>query len=83
MAQSGIRREIEVAFSTETQPMWFRVLKWAIFLGVTRRLQHTRWRTVWLVGAPLSGIMMHLIYRSKTQGWTRSWGGWKADHATE
>jgi hypothetical protein len=25
---------------------------------------------------PLPSIMIHLVYRWKTHGWTRPWGGW-------
>src|SRR5215210_2575663 len=40
-----LRRELLVAFSTRAQPVWFRLAKWTIFLGVSRRLSGTKWFT--------------------------------------
>ena len=71
-----LRRELRVAFSTRAQPVWFRLAKWTIFLGVSRRLSGTSWFTRSTIGAAATAVGLHLLYRQKTEGWTRAWGGW-------
>lgn len=75
------KRELGVAFSRHTQPAWFRITKWIVFLGGARWLyrrhaQHPDvfWR--WVTGVPLAGLLLHSVYRYKTRGWTQPWGGW-------
>ena len=75
-AAPGLRRELRVAFSTEAQPLWFRIAKWVAFVAITRRLRASRWLVVWIVGGALTGGTLHAVYRWKTRGWTRAWGGW-------
>ena len=72
----GVRRELRVMFSRSHSPIPLRIAKWAVFLGVARRLHGTRWFRTWVFGLPLAGVAMHLLYRHKTRGWTRPWGGW-------
>ena len=73
-----LEREARVAFSKKSQPVWFRIVKWTVFLGVSFIL----WRIggarfwYWLLAATLAGVTVHLIWRWKTQGWSRPWGGW-------
>jgi hypothetical protein len=76
VALIAIRRELRVAFSTRAQPLWFRALKWGVFLAIARRLRGTRWLAVWIGGGAGAGLAVHLLYRWKTEGWTRPWGGW-------
>ena len=76
MAANVIRRELRVAFSRKAQPVSFRIIKWVVFLSVTRRLRATKWFRVWIAGAALAGLVVHFTYRWKTQGWSRPWGGW-------
>ena len=45
----ALRREARVAFSLKTQPLWFRVLKWAIALLVCVRYHDAAW--FWPVAA--------------------------------
>ena len=73
---AAVRKELRVAFSTEAQPIWFRIAKWVAFVAVTRRLRATGWLPVWIGGGVLAGLALHALYRSKTRGWTRAWGGW-------
>jgi hypothetical protein len=73
----NIKREVDVALSTKTQPVWFRAFKWALFVGLGFLLYNTRYFWYLVVGVPVFGVIMHSIYRWKTKGWTRSWGGWK------
>jgi hypothetical protein len=72
----AIRRELKVAFSRETQPVWFRIAKWVIFIAVSNRLRGRRWFRVWTLGVVFAGLTLHFIYRWKTWGWTEPWGGW-------
>jgi hypothetical protein len=76
MAANVIKTELRVAFSRKAQPVWFRIIKWVVFLSVTRRLRTTKWFRVWIAGAALAGLVVHFTYRWKTQGWSRPWGGW-------
>lgn len=71
-----IRREFRIAISRHAQPIWFRVIKWSCLLtgGVLFHDQTWFWWT--LAGLALVGTMIHFIYRMKTKGWTRGWGGW-------
>ena len=38
-----IKREFKVAFSKETQPIWFRITKWIVFIGLAYLLYGTKW----------------------------------------
>lgn len=76
-----IRREMEVAFSRHAQPVWFRLLKWAVFISVSFLLWDTDGFVTFVSLFVAGGITLHLIWRHNTQRWTRSWGGWKyEDH---
>ncbi len=76
MALDAIKNELRVAFSRDTQPVWFRIAKWVIFVAVSKRLHGTRWFRVWILGGVLAGLTLHFVYRWKTRGWTEPWGGW-------
>ena len=71
-----IRRELGVMFSRRHQPIPLRVVKWASFLTVARRLYGTRWFRAWTFGLPTVGLGAHYFYRHMTRGWTEPWGGW-------
>ena len=68
--------EARVALSRKAQPIWFRVLKWALAIGVGWYF----WRDPhfwWWTGATLGlAVAVHLIWRTKTKRWTQAWGGW-------
>jgi hypothetical protein len=72
-----VHKELRVISSGNRSPLSLRIAKWALFLAITRRLYGTRWFWVWVCGLPLAGLVTHLLYRHKTHGWTRPWGGWK------
>jgi hypothetical protein len=72
-----LKKEWRVISSRERSPIPLRLLKWAVLLGVSWRLYGTRWFRAWILGLPTAGVATHLLYRYKTQGWTRPWGGWK------
>jgi hypothetical protein len=74
--RDALMLEARVALSRKAQPIWFRVLKWAIAMGVGCYL----WRHphfCWWMGAALGvGVAVHLVWRTKTKRWTQAWGGW-------
>jgi hypothetical protein len=76
MNVSAVKREMRVAFSRKAQPLWFRITKWLVILGLTA----TFWREAvyWLclLAALCVAIALHLFWRYKTKGWTQPWGGW-------
>jgi hypothetical protein len=74
--RNGIRREMRVAFSRTAQPVWFRVLKWTVALGVSALLWRGPYFWAWILSALSLGVTVHLIWRWKTKGWTQAWGGW-------
>jgi hypothetical protein len=71
-----LSREVKVAFSKKAQPVWFRVLKWAIILTLTALF----WRSpiFWwcFLAASILAVCLHLLWRSKTKRWTQPWRGW-------
>ena len=68
--------ELRVAFSPRAQPVWFRVLKWTITIGLAWYF----WRDprFWwgLAGALVLAMTAHFVWRAKTRRWTKPWGGW-------
>lgn len=74
-----IRREIEVAFSKKSQPVWFRILKY-IVIGC---ILYFFWgsKLLWMILVVLFAISLtlHFWFRFKTNGWTKSYGMWKYD----
>lgn len=71
-----IRRELRVALSKKAQPIWFRIAKWVFAISITAVLWGTPAFGWWLIGALLTGIIVHFTWRRKTRGWTQPWGGW-------
>jgi hypothetical protein len=71
-----IQKELRVVSSRNRSPLPLRIAKWALLLAITQWLYATRWFWVWVFGLPLAGLATHLLYRHKTHGWTRPWGGW-------
>jgi hypothetical protein len=74
--QNVIRRELRVAFSKRAQPPLFRVIKWVVFVASAVLVSGSRFFRYWVFGLPLLGLAIHFVYRWKTHGWTRPWGGW-------
>jgi hypothetical protein len=70
---------MEVAFSKQAQPVWFRIVKY-ILLGC---ILYFFWgtKTLWIILLTLfiSAMLLHFWYRYKTKGWTKSYGLWKYD----
>ena len=71
-----IRRELEVAFSRHAQPPWFRVSKYILIIV----LFYFFWgqAVFWIILLIMFGIgvILHIWYRHKTEGWTKSYGMW-------
>jgi hypothetical protein len=72
-----VKKELKVMFSKDTQPIWFRITKWIVFISFGYLLYETQWFWMWVIGIAIAGLTMHLIYRWKTKAWTKSWGRWK------
>lgn len=77
MTSETIRREIEVAFSKHSQPVWFRIVKYLVLGAVVYFLWGTN--TLWIVLGILVvfSLTLHFWYRYKTKAWTQSYGMWK------
>jgi hypothetical protein len=71
-----LQRELQVAFSLRTQPLWLRLLKWSVFIAVTNRYRKHAWFPYAAGLTLVGGLALHLFYRWKTQGWRHAWGGW-------
>lgn len=71
-----LRREMAVAFSKKAQPVWFRLIKWAVILFVAWNYWQAPYFGVCIAAAFLLGLALHLFWRYKTKGWTKAWGGW-------
>jgi hypothetical protein len=71
-----IKRELRVAFSRRAQPVWFRIVKWALLLGLIAATWGRPHFWVWMAGAIAVGLTVHFIWRWKTKAWTQAWGGW-------
>ncbi len=72
-----IKRELQVAFAKDAQPVWFRLVKYLLLLGFVCFFWRSKlfWMVV-LVVAILS-FALHFWFRYKTEGWTKSYGMWK------
>jgi hypothetical protein len=71
-----LKREARVAFSRKAQPAWFRLTKWIVIVTLGIRFWHSRYFWWGLLGAMIIGLALHAIWRWKTNGWTKPWGGW-------
>jgi amino acid transporter len=71
-----IKRELEVAFSKHAQPTWFRILKFVVLAFFIYFFWGSRMFWVILIILMILALLLHLWYRYKTRGWTKSYGGW-------
>lgn len=72
----SLRRELRVCFSLKTQPLWIRLLKWAVLIAFAARYHEARWFWPLLAACFVAGLGLHVLYRWQTRAWTRAWGGW-------
>jgi hypothetical protein len=75
-ANQVLKREVRVALSRRAQPVWFRVLKWAIIITLLVLFRRNPNFWLWVGGAFVVSLTLHFIWRWKTKGWTQPWGGW-------
>ncbi|MES2620489.1 MAG: hypothetical protein V4615_06525 [Bacteroidota bacterium] len=71
-----ISREFKVAFSLGSQPLSFRIAKWVFIIALLYFLNdYVAW---WVVLSVLliPALALHFYYRTKTKGWTQSYGLW-------
>jgi len=74
-----IKRELEVAFSKQSQPVWFRVLKYILLGCILFFFWGTKLLWIILLITFAFAMLLHFWYRYKTHGWTKSYGLWKHD----
>jgi hypothetical protein len=72
-----IKRELEVAFSKHSQPIWFRVLKYILLGAILYFFRDTKLLWIILLIMFAFAMLLHFWYRYKTNGWTKSYGLWK------
>jgi hypothetical protein len=77
MRNETIKRELEVAFSKHSQPVWFRILKYILIGGMLYFLWGSKLLWIILPILFILSLCLHFWYRYKTQGWTKSYGLWK------
>jgi hypothetical protein len=75
-AGSAWKREVRVAFSLKAQPVWFRVLKWAVFIVLGALFWRSPLFWYCVLGVFALAVVLHMFWRRKTKGWTQAWGGW-------
>jgi hypothetical protein len=74
--RSALGREARVALSRRAQPIWFRVVKWVLVLGLVARYWESSTFWMWMGVALVAALLLHLLWRTKTKRWTQPWGGW-------
>jgi hypothetical protein len=74
-----LNRELEVAFSKKSQPIWFRIAKYVVLGAVIYFLWGTKWLWITLIALFGVALVMHFWVRYKTKGWTKSYGLWDYD----
>jgi hypothetical protein len=74
-----IKREIEVAFSKRSQPLWFRILKYLLLGGIVYFFWGSKLLWIILLILFAFSMILHFWFRYKTHGWTKSYGMWKYD----
>jgi hypothetical protein len=72
-----IRREMEVAFSKNTQSVRVRILKYFIIGGTLYFFRGNRWLPIIFISLIIMALLLHFWVRYKTKGWTKSYGRWK------
>lgn len=71
-----VHRELEVAFSKHSQPVWFRIIKWTVIIaGIYFFREHDFFWPSTIILAVFA-LTLHFFWQYKTKGWTQSWIGW-------
>ena len=71
-----LKREFEVAFSKNAQPLWLRIVKYIVLGAIIYFLWGTQWLWVILAAMFVLALSVHFWYRYKTNGWKKSYGSW-------
>ena len=74
-----VKREIEVAFSKNAQPVWFRIAKYIVLGSMLYFFWGRKLLWIILLFVFVFGMVLHFWYRYKTRAWTQSYGLWKHD----
>jgi len=72
-----LERELEVAFSKQSQPAWFRILKYVLLGLILYFFWENKYLWIILVILLVFALFLHFWYRYKTRGWTKSYRMWK------
>ena len=72
-----IKREVQVAFSKHSQPIWFRILKYILLAALLYFFWGTELLLIILLIMFAFAMLLHFWYRYKTRRWTKSYGLWK------
>src|SRR5262245_27806843 len=75
-----LKREFEVTFSKDSQLVWFRIMKYIVLGQLMYFFCDTLFLWIFLGVFFILGLALHLWYRHKTDGWTKSYGLWKYDN---
>jgi hypothetical protein len=71
-----VRREVEVAFSKHSQPIWFRILKYSLLALLIYFFYGDEEFWIGFGVFLVIAMILHFWYRYKTNGWTKSYGLW-------
>ncbi|EMJ94171.1 hypothetical protein [Leptospira alstonii] len=74
-----VRREAEVAFSKNAQALWFRIFKYVMLVCILYFFWGSRFLGPILLFILAASLSLHLWFRYKTSGWTKSYGLWDYD----
>ncbi|HTF02549.1 MAG TPA: hypothetical protein VK826_00930 [Bacteroidia bacterium] len=77
MISKTVKREFEVAFSKKSQPIWFRIVKYAVIGSALYFFWGSDWLWISLIIFFVLAMALHFWYRYKTKAWTQSYGMWK------
>jgi len=72
----GVKDDVRFVRTHTLQPPWYKVLKVFILLGFLAGYGYAfglKKLAVFAVFFMVLSLGVHLLYRTKTQGWTRSW----------
>jgi hypothetical protein len=72
-----IKRELQVAFSKHSQPVWFRVVKYIVLAALLYAFWGSLMLLIIILVLLVFSLSLHFWYRYKTAGWTKSYGLWK------
>lgn len=75
----AVKREFEVAFSKQAQPIWFRIVKYLVLVFIAWVFWESDLLGTIFISLFTAGLCLHFWYRYKTHAWTKSYGLWKPE----